>query len=233
VEVEAMTRHNVRAVMTPEVVVVTPGCGFKHIVDVLADFKVSAVPVVEDGTVIGIVSEADLLRKLEFGDGAERARRFERHAQRAARGKAGGQTARDLMTHPVVTIGADESLATAARVMERNRVKRLPVVDPDSGRLVGIVARRDLLGLYLRPDAEIKHEIVTDVLKRVLRTDPTEIQASVTDGRVTLRGRPDRRSTALTAARLIGAVDGVVAVANEMSYRYDDMTARDRRHVRR
>src|SRR5687768_8927830 len=121
-----MTRHNVRAVMTPEVVVVAPDCGFRYIVDVLADFKVSAVPVVENGTVIGIVSEADLLRKLEFGGGAEHGRLIERHSRRVARAKAGGQTARDLMTSPVVTIGADDSLAAAARAMERNRVKRLP-----------------------------------------------------------------------------------------------------------
>jgi CBS domain-containing protein len=209
--------------MTPEVVVVAPDCGFKYIVDVLVDFKVSAVPVVEDGTVIGIVSEADLLRKLEFADGAEHARLFERHSRRVARGKADGQTARDLMTHPVVTIGADDSLAAAARAMERNRVKRLPVVDSVNGRLVGIVARRDLLRPYLRSDAEIKREIVTDVFKRTLQTDPTEIQASVTDGRVTLRGRTDRRSTALAAARLAVGVDGVVAVANEMTYSHDDI----------
>jgi CBS domain-containing protein len=208
--------------MTPEVVVVAPDCGFKYIVDVLADFKVSAVPVVENGTVIGIVSEADLLRKLEF-NGAEHGRLFERHSRRVARGKAGGCTARDLMTRPVITIGADDSLAAAARAMEHNRVKRLPVVDPANGRLVGIVARRDLLRPFLRPDADIRREIVTDVFKRMLRTDPTEIQASVTDGRVTLRGLADRRSTAMTATRLVGGVDGVVAVANEMSYRYDDV----------
>src|SRR5215212_8922897 len=75
-EVAAMTGQKVRDVMTPEVVVVAPDCGFKHIVDVLADFRVSAVPVVEDGTLVGIVSEADLLHKVEFSDGAQPPRHF-------------------------------------------------------------------------------------------------------------------------------------------------------------
>jgi CBS domain-containing protein len=217
--------------MTPEVVVVAPDCGFKHIVDVLADFRVSAVPVVDDGTVIGIVSEADLLHKLEFGTGTEHARLFERHSRRVARAKAGGQTARDLMTSPVITIGPDDSLSTAARVMERNRVKRLPVVDSHERRLVGIVARRDLLRRYLRPDSDIKREIATDVFKRRLWIDPTGIQVSVTEGLVTLRGQVDRRSTVLMAARLVRGVDGVVAVDDQMSYRYDDLAPAERDSV--
>jgi CBS domain-containing protein len=226
-----MTRHNVRDVMTPEVVVVAPDCGYKHIVDVLADFRVSAVPVVEDGTVVGIVSEADLLHKLEFGAEMVPARLFERRSRRVARAKAIGETARDLMTTPVITIGPDESLAAAARTMELHKVKRLPVVDAFDGRLVGIVSRRDLLRLYLRPDAEIKREILADVLRRRMWLDPTEIQVSVTDGRVTLRGRPDRRSIAELAVRLVGRVDGVIAVVDEMSWRYDDLSATDHRQV--
>jgi CBS domain-containing protein len=225
-----MTRHNVSAVMTPEVVVIAPDSGFRHIVDVLADFRVSALPVVEDGTVIGIVSEADLLHKLEFSAEVFHPRLFEGRARRVTRAKAGGETARELMTSPVVTIGPDDSLASAARMMELHRVKRLPVVDPDDGRLVGIVSRSDLLRRFLRPDAEIKHEIVTDVLQRRMFLDPTEIQVSVVDGRVTLRGRPDRRSTAQMAARLAAGVDGVIAIVDELLWRYDDLAAAEHRY---
>ena len=222
-----MTGQRVRDVMTPEVVVVAPDCGFKHIVDVLADFRVSAVPVVQDGTVIGIVSGADLLHKLEFSDDAAHGwRMVERHSRRVARAKAGGTTARDLMSTPVVTIGPEDSLATAARTMEQHRVKRLPVVD--DGRLVGIVARGDLLRRYLRPDAEIEREIVTDVLGRRMWLDPTEVQVSVADGRVALSGCPDRRSTTILAGRLVGGVDGVVTVTNELTWRYDDLSGAER-----
>jgi CBS domain-containing protein len=222
-EVAAMTGQKVRDVMTPEVVVVAPDCGYKHIVDVLADFRVSAVPVVEDGTLVGIVSEADLLRKIEFSDDAVPPRHFERHSRRIGRIKAAGETARAVMSSPVVTVGPDASLATAARLMEQHGVKRLPVVD--DGHLVGIVARRDLLRRYLRPDSEIGREIRDDVLRRRMWVEPTDIQVSVADGHVTLRGCPDRRSTTIMAVRLAAGVDGVVGVTDEMGWRFDDLAA--------
>jgi CBS domain-containing protein len=228
-EVAAMIGQRVRDVMTPEVVVVAPDCGFKHIVDVLNDFKVSAVPVVENGTVVGIVSEADLLHKIGFSDGARPPRHFERHSLRVGRAKAAGETARAVMSSPVITIDPDASLATAARLMEQHQVKRLPVVD--DGRLVGIVARRDLLRRFLRPDAEITQEIREDVLRRRMWTDPAEVQLSVTDGHVTLRGCLDRRSTTVMAVRLVGAVDGVVGVSDEMAWRLDDLEAPGPAHL--
>jgi CBS domain-containing protein len=218
-----MAAQKVRDVMTPEVVVIAPDCGFKHIVDVLADFRVSAVPVVENGVLVGIVSEADLLHKIEFSDGAVPPRHLEGHSRRVGRSKAVGETARGLMSTPVVTIGPDASLATAARLMDKHRVKRLPVVD--DGRLVGIVARRDLLRRYLRPDDEITREIRDDVLRRRMWVEPTEIQVSVTNGHVTLRGCPDRRSTTIMAVRLARGVDGVVGVTDEMGWRFNDLAA--------
>jgi CBS domain-containing protein len=218
--------------MTPEVVVVAPDCGFKHIVDVLADFKVSAVPVVDgDGAVVGVVSEADLLHKLELGASDDHARLFERRSRRTARAKASGETARDLMTSPVITVGPDASIAAAARVMEEHGVKRLPVVDTATRQLVGIVARRDLLRRYLRPDADIRREIVEDILTRTMWIDPSEIQVSVAEGLVTLAGRPDRRSTTQIAVRLVRGVDGVVAVHDEMTWRFDDLTENRRRYL--
>lgn len=227
-----MSGQRVRDVMTPEVVVVSADCGFKHIVDVLADFRVSAVPVVDgDRNVIGIVSEADLLHKVEFSAVDGHARLFERRSRRTARAKAAGETAGDLMTSPVITIGPDASIAEAARVMEERGVKRLPVVDTATGQLVGIVARRDLLRRYLRPDADIRRDIVEDILTRTMWIDPHEIQVSVAEGRVTLAGRPDRRSTSQIAVRLVRGVDGVVAVHDEMTWRFDDLTASGRRRV--
>jgi CBS domain-containing protein len=217
-----MTGQRVRDVMTPEVVVVAPDSGYKHIVDVMVDFKVSAVPVVDDGVVVGLVSEADLLHKLEFGPDVP-ARLFERRARRQSRTKAKGQTARDLMSSPVITIGPSASISAAARVMERHRVKRLPVVDEATGRLVGIVARRDLLRPYLRPDDEIGEEVATRVMRDTLLVDPTEVEILVDDGRVLLRGRVDRRTTAAIAVRLVRALDGVVAVDDEMTWDFDDV----------
>jgi CBS domain-containing protein len=209
--------------MTPEVVVVPPEAGYKHIVDVLADFKVSAVPVVDEhGKVVGVVSEADLLRKVELGPDAP-ARLFEGRTRRDSRSKATGETARDLMSSPVVTISASASISAAARLMERHRVRRLPVVDEETGRLVGIVSRRDLLRPYLRPDEEIRDDVATRVIRDSLWIDPAEIDVVVDDGRVVLRGRVDRRTTAAIAVRLTQALDGVVAVQDELTWDFDDV----------
>jgi CBS domain-containing protein len=218
-----MGRKLVRDVMTDAVVVVRVDTGFKHIVDALADFGVSAVPVVDDGgRVVGVVSEADLLHKAEFEGAEVHARLFDRPRRRAAKEKAAGDTAGALMTSPAITITSDASVGEAARVMESLQVKRLPVVGAD-GRLVGIVSRRDLLRTYLRPDSEIQREIASQVLRRTLLLDPTEIQVSVNEGRVTLRGKADRRSTADIAVRLAHGIDGVVNVVDELTWDVDDI----------
>lgn len=101
--------------------------------------------------------------------------------------------------------------------MEHERVKRLPVVNQE-GQLIGIVSRRDLLRPYLRPDSAIRQDVEIEVLKRTLWIIPATIEASVTDGRVTLRGRADRKSTAEIAVRLTRAVGGVVAVIDELTW---------------
>lgn len=77
--------------------------------------------------------------------------------------------------------------------MEHERVKRLPVVNQE-GQLIGIVSRRDLLRPYLRPDSAIRQDVEIEILKRTLWIIPATIEASVTDGRVTLRGRADRKA---------------------------------------
>jgi CBS domain-containing protein len=226
-----MTGQRVRDVMTTVVVTVAPDRGFKQIVDVLADFKVSAVPVVDaDGVVVGLVSEADLLHKVEFGTDAP-TRLFEGRIRRESRAKASGQTAHELMSSPAITIDPSASIGMAARLMEQRRVKRLPVVDEATGRLVGIVSRRDLLRPYLRPDSEIKDDVAISVLRDSMWIDPAGIEILVDDGRVVLRGRVDRRTTATIAERLVQALDGVVAVDNELTWEFDDMAVSRRRYM--
>jgi CBS domain-containing protein len=214
--------------MTPEVVVVAPDCGYKHLVDVMVDSRVSAVPVVDDDVVVGLVSEADLLHRVELGPDAP-TRLIEERIRRQSKTKAIGQTARDLMSSPVVTIDPSAPIGAAARLMERHRVKRLPVVDTATGRLIGIVARRDLLRPYLRRDDEIKDDVANHVLRDSLWVDPTALKIVVDDGRVALHGHVDRRTTAAIAVRLVQAVDGVVAVDDELTWEFDDIAV-SRRH---
>ncbi|GAA2575025.1 CBS domain-containing protein [Dactylosporangium fulvum] len=218
----------VRDVMTRGVVTVAPGFGYKQIVDLLIERGVSAVPVVDDARkVLGVVSEADLLHKVEF-DGADvHARLFERRRHRVAKRKASGDTAGSLMSSPAVTVPATATLTQAARLMERHNVKRLPVLD-DAGDLVGIVSRRDLLRRYLRGDDAIRQDILDNVLGGVLWLDPVEVTVEVTEGRVALSGKVDRRSTAQIAVRLVRALDGVVTVTDDLEWGFDDTTLQHR-----
>lgn len=85
--------------------------------------------------------------------------------------KAEARNAADLMTAPALTVGPETTLAEAARLMHRRRVKRLPVVDGE-GRLIGIVGRADLLQPFLRSDESIAEEVRTVVLLQTLVTDP-------------------------------------------------------------
>ncbi|MFC4020098.1 CBS domain-containing protein [Micromonospora sp. GCM10011542] len=217
-----MRTWQVGDVMTRDVATVEERTPYREIVDVLLRRGVSAVPVV-DGfrRVLGVVSEADLLHKIESAGEPEQRRIFESRRRRGARGKAEALLARDLMTAPPVTTYPQATLPAAARLLNREQVKRLPVLD-DLGRLVGIVNRGDLLRVHLRSDAEIREDIVQEVLRRVLAVRDGLVTVQVRDGEVTLAGRLDRRSAVDLAGRLAAQVSGVVLVSNAIEYEADD-----------
>jgi len=220
-------RHlRVDDVMTRRVATVQVGTPFKDVARLLAERKVSAVPVLDhDGKLVGIVSEADLLRKEQYHEDAVPARRgFGSRRERVLRAKASGDFAGDVMTASAITIGPKATVVEAAKLMIEREVKRLPVVN-SQGCLVGIVSRADLLWVFLRPDDEIAEEIRYEVFARTLLQEPTYTVA-VTDGIVTLSGKLDRRSSVEIADRLVRAVDGVVDVVNGLSYRLDDSEKR-------
>ncbi|MDG4800583.1 CBS domain-containing protein [Micromonospora sp. WMMD980] len=140
----------------------------------------------------------------------------------------------DVMTRDVATVGTEtpyrdvvdvlvRERAATARLMDREAVKRLPVLD-DLGRLAGIVTRGDLLRVHLRTDAEIREDVVQEVLRRVLAVRDGLVTVQVSGGEVTMDGRLDRRSAVELAGRLAGQVAGVVAVHNAISYEVDDTT---------
>lgn len=140
----------VSAVMHRNVTAVRPETSFQEIARILVGQRISAVPVVDtDWHVVGVVSADDLLttRPHSF--------RYSQRASRVAPGRAAGRTAAELMSAPALVIDPDTRVARAADLMQARHVKRLPVVDEER-HLLGIVARSDLLDVYLRRSSELQ-----------------------------------------------------------------------------
>jgi CBS domain-containing protein len=209
----------VRDVMTTDVVTVDRITQYKEIAQLLAEHKISAVPVLIMGRhVAGVVSEADLLAVEDQTARRGRTGRTGVLPWTRRQGQHPKLTAEQLMTKPAFTIHPDAPIPRAAAVMRDNHVKRLPVVDP-SGKLLGIVSRRDLLSVFLRPDAQIAAE-VRELLTEILFADPAAITVAVHGGVVTLRGQPgeqDHHDLIPVAIRLIWDIDGVVDVVDKVS----------------
>jgi CBS domain-containing protein len=209
-----MLRWSVADVMTTPVVAVEPATGYRRIADLLVAHRISAVPVLApDGSVLGIVSEADLLEKLAFPDARPHHPLVERALGPSPRTRT-GDTAAALMSSPAVTIEAAAPVPTAARLMAAARVKRLPVVDRD-GKLVGIVSRHDVLKLFARPDEEILDSVRQAVSALGLR--PEQVQAEVTGGRVLLSGPVADEGIARTVTAVVASIPGVVNVRDQFS----------------
>ena len=153
------TRHRrwarrVSDVMTTSVVTVDRITPYQEIDRVLTERRISGVPVLMMGRhVAGVVTEADLLAAQD--ESARQARMAGAIGRRWRLRKQPhvSLTAGALMTEPAVTIGPDATIPAAARLMNTHHIRRLPVIDED-GKLVGIVSHRDLLSVFLRPDAE-------------------------------------------------------------------------------
>jgi CBS domain-containing protein len=210
---------NVASVMTREVVTVAPEAAYKEVVARMQELRVSAVPVVDaDRHVLGIVSEADLLLKEERPVPRPGGRLLDPHGSAA---KATARDAAALMTSPALTVRPEATLTEAARLMHRNHVKRLPVVDGEE-RLLGIVSRADLLKAFIRSDESIAREVREELVERTLAIDPEALSVAVAAGVVRLTGELETRSLARILVRLASSVEGVVGVEDRLRWRLDD-----------
>jgi CBS domain-containing protein len=222
VRVTARARLTAADVMTAPVVTIPVDAPVKEIAALMLAHHVSGLPVVAAGDVVGIVTETDLLHK-ERGplqpDGKlkQAFRSFTRRGD--ARKKAGGLTAADLMSAPVVTVEETASLHEIAGLMVRRAINRVPVMR--AGRLVGIVSRADIVRALTRADAEVA-DAVRSTLVHDLWLDVSRLGIEVRDGVVTLGGQVERWSERELAARWAAAVDGVVAVESRLQHEYDD-----------
>ena len=222
-----MEHRTVGELMTRKVVTAPGELPFKEVVALLADNDVTAVPVVDrTGRPMGVVSEADLLRKASSRSDLS-GRTPLPHLEEWERAKAEGVRAEELMSAPAVCAHPEWSVVEAARFMAVQDVKRLPVVD-EADRLLGIVSRADLLRVFLRRDEAIREEILRDVLDRTLHLAPSPVTVDVSDGQVRLGGTVPHPSLVPILERLCAGVDGVVSVSARLTAEADDIAAAGR-----
>lgn len=214
-----MRTLRVRDVMTTRVVAVTPSTPFREVAELMLSHRIGAIPVIDDAAgLVGLISEADLLTKQAYGG------RYRRllggvpgeglhEARGMARSRA--RTARQAMSAPVETARPGDPLRTVARRMVENRLRHLVVVD-EAGRMVGIVARRDLLRAFVRSDDDIATEVRLN-LARSDRVDEGDVVATVDGGVVTLDGRIHDLCDAPSVCRLAWLVPGVVDVVEHLT----------------
>jgi CBS domain-containing protein len=208
----------VKDVMSTHVIAVRLGAPYKEMAAMLHEQRVSAFPVIDDDNkVVGVVSEADLLTKAAL-EGTVPRTLLSR--QERVRKQTNALTAADLMTKPPVTIGAEEPVTHAARLMFDQRVKRLPVIS-DDGTLIGIVSRSDVLSVYSRPDADIQHQVTKELIVGTFLCDPDKFTVTVTDGIVTIKGTPETTTAGLDIIDAARHVEGVVAIRDRLSYPQD------------
>jgi CBS domain-containing protein len=224
----------VEDLMTRDVVSVRPEASLREVAETLVAHRISGVPVCSpDGTVLGVVSEADILLR-EGGNGRDEARGVLGwivdwpSPEEIAKTKA--RTAAEAMTSPALTVAWHRPAAAVARAMIEQGVNRMIVVDGD-GKLTGIVTRADLVRAFARSDAEIAVEIRDELLQRTLWAPPGGVDVTVRQGEVALTGRLETKTDVEMLEALVERVPGVVAVQSTVDYRFDD-TKRNPRHPR-
>lgn len=211
-------------VMTTDPISVGPGATVGEIAELLLHRRISGVPVVDDdGGVLGVVSEDDLIHRPETGGPRRRSRWLSLFTggQDADFVKTHGRFARDVMSAPAIVVDEDTPISDIANLLEERRIKRVPVVR--DGKLVGIVARGDLLrGLAARreafaaaarraPDDETIRQAILDAMKREGWATAAVVNVVVSDGVVHLWGllgaEEDPRALRVLAENVPGVKD--------------------------
>jgi len=211
-------------VMTENVTALRATAPFKEIAAALGQQRVSAFPIVDDdGTVIGVVSEADLMPKEALEAGFDQHTGLSGLLHRGELAKARGVTAADLMSTPAITIRPFDFVSYAAHIMYERRIRCLPVVDRD-GRLAGMISRADVLKVFGRPDEDIRREITEKVILWEFLADPAAFQVTVADGVVTIAGAPEYAGLGRRIVDDVRHLEGVVAVRDQLSDAGDKIT---------
>jgi CBS domain-containing protein len=217
--------------MVANVITVGPDARVQEVAELLLRYRISAVPVLgSTGEILGIVSEGDLINRPESE--TERRKPWWLDALASNEGlaaqyvKSHSHNVSDVMTREVITATPDTPVAAVAALLEKNRIKRVPIVE--NGRLVGIVSRANLLqGLaslkddvaQARPDDSAIRADVMAKLHKERWAKPSLITVTVQDGTVGLRGIVESEAERKAVHVLAEATPGVRAVNDDLMIR--------------
>jgi CBS domain-containing protein len=216
-------------IMTRDVVTVRPDTSVRNIAALMMEKRISGVPVVGDeGTIVGIVSESDLLHRAEVGTERKHKWWFRIFADSdtAAREyvKAHGLEARDVMSRYVISVHDDAELRDVADILDKQRIKRVPVMR--NGRLVGIISRRDLVRALSQVqvsktaatvDNAVLHKRLRDRLRSQSWVNDAYINVAVHDGVVELWGLVVSADQHRALRTLVQETEGVSRVEDKLA----------------
>lgn len=210
-------------IMTKDIITVTPQASIEDAAKIMLRTHISGLPVLDEaGTLVGIVSESDFLRRSEIGTGRKRPAwlQFLVGPGRAATDfvRERGRRIEDVMTESPVTVDEETPLEDLVRLMEKKAIKRLPVMS--GNKLVGIVTRSNLLQAVASmaheiPDPTADDDHIRDrILRAVNATDwrPIGFEVTVRNGIVHLHGiitTDKARQAAIVAAENVSGVKKV------------------------
>jgi CBS domain-containing protein len=219
-------------IMVSPVKSISPEATIEEAVEMLLSMHVSGAPVVNaDGRLVGVISEADFLRRAELGTTKKRSRWIEFLLGPGESAEAyvmsHGRKVGDIMTREVVSVNVAASLNEIVDVMERRKIKRLPVVSGE--QLVGIISRSDLLRALSKTlvaskaaPGEITDQAILDKLMAELKdqgfASPKSLEVTVDHGTVTLKGEifDERQRPALIVAA--ENIPGVTRVVDQLTW---------------
>jgi CBS domain-containing protein len=213
----------IKDLMTTDVLTVQTSTPLKDAAALLANHRISGLPVVDDERhVLGVLSEGDILYKETDASGRPSfLERLLTPGNGAVELKLAARTVGQAMSAPALTIGPRRPVTEAATVMIEEGVNRLPVVDHNE-RLMGIVTRADLVRAFVRPDEAIERDIREDVIHRILWLEPEQLTITVSGGEVELTGQVETKTDAELIPVYVRRVPGVVDVTSKLRWREED-----------
>ena len=211
----------VRDLMTTDPLTVSPDTLLKEAARTMVRNRVSGLPVLSDGAVVGIVTEGDFLRQEANRDQPYRFSLLDALFGEGPSNPPAAEIVAEVMTETVISTTPEVKIGEAARIMVARGLKRLPVLNED-GDLIGIISRADVVNAFTKPDEIVQDEIREDIVRRLLFLDPEEVGVTVVDGVVTLVGEMENRTEAHLLEELTRRVEGVVRVDSQLTFLVDD-----------